>query len=169
VGGGFGLEAIGSGSFESKMIAYRSPRKTVAAWKAWAGRLKLEVYTLYLACKDPRVPRRARVLAACIVAYAFSPIDLIPDFIPVLGYVDDLILLPLGIWVALKMIPPPVLMECRGRAREITERGGPVSRKAGVVIVMLWVLLAAIAIAFFFSRLRPEWTGDTLSQGKRIW
>src|SRR5919197_4806491 len=90
--------------------------KLIERWKAWARRLKLEVHALYLAYRDPRVPWYARVFAACVVAYAFSPIDLIPDPIPVLGYLDDVIIVPLGIWLAVKMIPPDVLAECRARA-----------------------------------------------------
>ncbi len=80
-------------------------------WKQRLRQLKRETYTVYLACKDPRVPWYARVLAGCVVAYAFSPIDLIPDFIPVIGYLDDLIIVPVGIWLVLKMIPPAVLAE----------------------------------------------------------
>ena len=81
--------------------------------KRWARRLKVEVYALYLAYKDPRVPWYARAFAAVVVAYAFSPIDLIPDPIPILGYLDDLVIIPLGVALAIRMIPPPVLAECR--------------------------------------------------------
>ncbi len=81
--------------------------------KLWAGRLKAEVYALYLAYKDPRVPLYARVFAACVVGYAFSPIDLIPDPIPVLGYLDDLAIVPLGVALAVRMIPQKALDECR--------------------------------------------------------
>jgi uncharacterized membrane protein YkvA (DUF1232 family) len=89
--------------------------------KAWAGRLKTELRALYLAYGDPRVPTHARVLAIVVVAYAFSPIDLIPDPIPVLGYLDDLILIPLGIALTIRMIPPDVLAECRAKARNTEE------------------------------------------------
>jgi uncharacterized membrane protein YkvA (DUF1232 family) len=85
--------------------------------KEKARHFKSEIHALYLAYKDPRVPRAAKVFTAAVVGYALSPIDLIPDFIPVLGYLDDLVLLPLGIWLALKMIPPEVLEECRQKAR----------------------------------------------------
>ena len=112
--------------------------------KKWAGRLKTEVYALYLAYRDPRVPLYARVFAACVVGYAFSPIDLIPDPIPVLGYLDDLILIPLGVALAIRMIPEPVLAECREKAREMKDR--PVSRVAAVVVVAVWVALAALAV-----------------------
>ena len=85
-------------------------------WKARVRALKTEVRALLLARRDPRVPWRAKVVAALVVAYALSPIDLIPDFIPVLGYLDDLIILPLGILLALKMIPPDVMHDCRRKA-----------------------------------------------------
>jgi uncharacterized membrane protein YkvA (DUF1232 family) len=84
--------------------------------KRWAQRLSVEVYALYLAYKDPRVPWYARVFAAVVVAYAFSPIDLIPDPIPVLGYLDDLVIVPLGVALAIKMIPPQILAGCREEA-----------------------------------------------------
>ena len=113
--------------------------------KQWAGRLKAEVYALYLAYRDPRVPLYARVFAAGVVGYAFSPIDLIPDPIPVLGYLDDLILIPLGIALAIRMIPPPVLAECREEARRAT-RERPTNRVAATVIVTVWVSLAVLAI-----------------------
>jgi uncharacterized membrane protein YkvA (DUF1232 family) len=112
--------------------------------ESWARKLKVEVYALYLAYKDPRVPWYARVFAAVIVGYAFSPIDLIPDPVPVLGYLDDLILIPLGIALAIKMIPPPVLAECREKARNAKDR--PVSKVAAVVVVVVWFTLAALAV-----------------------
>ena len=119
--------------------------KVVERLKRWAGRLEAELYALYLAYRDPRVPRHARVFAACVVGYAFSPIDLIPDPIPVLGYLDDLVLIPLGIALAIKMIPDPVLAECREKAsRTIKER--PTNRVAAVAIVAVWLSLAALAI-----------------------
>ena len=98
------------------------------AWKEKARTLKRETYAVYLACRDPRVPWYARVFAVCVVAYAFSPIDLIPDPIPVLGYLDDLILIPLGIKLALRMIPAEVMAESREKAREIIRQGKPVNR-----------------------------------------
>ena len=89
---------------------------TLAGWKARARALKRDTYALYLACRDPRVPWYAKALAAAVVAYALSPIDLIPDFIPVLGYLDDLLLVPLGLALALRLIPAPVMAECRREA-----------------------------------------------------
>lgn len=121
-------------------------RKTIQSWKQRARQLKTEVYALYLAYKDPRVPWYARIFAACVVAYAFSPIDLIPDPIPVLGYLDDLILIPLGITLAVKMIPAPVLAECREKARAAMQDGKPVNWIAASVIIAIWLLLAVLAV-----------------------
>jgi uncharacterized membrane protein YkvA (DUF1232 family) len=116
-------------------------------WKRWAGRLKSETYALYLAYRDPRVPWYAKLFAALVVGYAFSPIDLIPDPIPVLGYLDDLILVPLGVALAVRMIPEDVLSESREKAREMVERGErPISRAAAVIIVLCWLALAVLAV-----------------------
>ena len=112
--------------------------------EAWARRLKVEVYALYLAYRDPRVSWYARVFAAVVVGYAFSPIDLIPDVVPVLGYLDDLVLVPLGVALAIKMIPPRVLAECREKARDAKDR--PVNKVAAVVIVIVWIALAVLAV-----------------------
>jgi len=117
-------------------------------WKQRARQLKVEVYALYLAYRDPRVPWYARFFAACVVGYAFSPIDLIPDPIPVLGYLDDLILIPLGVKLALAMIPAQVLAENRVKAQEIMRQGKPVNRVAAAVIIAIWLLLAALVIAW---------------------
>jgi uncharacterized membrane protein YkvA (DUF1232 family) len=118
--------------------------RTIEVWKGRARGLKTELYALYLAYKDPRVPWHARLFAACVVGYAFSPIDLIPDFVPILGYLDDLVLVPLGIALALKMIPAPVMAECRERAQAAMAGGRPVNRVAAAVIVGAWVSLAAL-------------------------
>ena len=83
------------------------------AWKKWAYSLKKNTYALYLASKDPRVPTLAKIVIGVVVAYALSPIDLIPDFIPVIGYLDDLLLLPLGIWLAIRLMPQIVWKECQ--------------------------------------------------------
>lgn len=118
----------------------------IEGWKRRARQLKQETYALYLAYRDPRTPWYARVFAACVVGYAFSPIDLIPDIIPVLGYLDDLILVPLGVAIALRMIPPPVMAECWEKARVALEQDRPTNWAAAVVIVAIWLLLAALAI-----------------------
>src|SRR3712207_1273461 len=115
--------------------------KLLERLKRWAGTLKAELYALYLAYRDPRVPWYARVFAACVVGYAFSPIDLIPDPIPILGYLDDLILVPIGITLALKMIPPEVMAECRVRAQSTTQRNKPKNWIAAGIILIIWVLL----------------------------
>jgi uncharacterized membrane protein YkvA (DUF1232 family) len=127
----------------------------VGKWKRWAGELKAETHALYLAYRDPRVPLYAKVFAALVVGYAFSPIDLIPDPIPVLGYLDDLILVPLGVALAVRMIPDDVLSESREKAREMVERGErPVSRTAATVIVLLWLALAALGVLFVVRMVR---------------
>jgi len=116
----------------------------VETWKARARQLKVDVYALYLAYKDPRTPWYAKVFTAIVVGYAFSPIDLIPDPIPVLGYLDDLVLIPLGVFLALKMIPSQVMVECRLKAREVMAQGKPVSKLAAAVIVLIWVGLVVL-------------------------
>src|SRR3712207_5553770 len=97
------------------------------SWKHHARQLKTELYALYLAYKDPRVPWYARLVAACVVGYAFSPIDLIPDPIPILGYLDDLVLVPLGIALAIRLVPPVVLAECRLQAQQEMRQDKPVN------------------------------------------
>ena len=117
--------------------------------KAQAARLKRNIAALYLAARDPRTPWYAKAFIAAVVAYALSPIDLIPDFIPILGYVDDLLLLPLGIYVAIKLIPPEIMSDCRARADAL---GGklPRSWKAGLVIAALWLIALAL-VGFYLS------------------
>ncbi len=123
-------------------------RKFIEQWKQQARQLKVEVYALYLAYRDSRVPWYARIFAACVVAYAFSPIDLIPDPIPILGYLDDLVLIPLGIKAALSMIPVEVMAESREKARELIGQDKPVNWVAAAVIIAIWLLLAAMSIIF---------------------
>ncbi|MDO7484904.1 YkvA family protein [Peribacillus frigoritolerans] len=114
--------------------------------KNWARSLKRQIFILYLACKDVRVPWYAKVYTACVVAYAFSPIDLIPDFIPILGYLDDVILVPIGIMIALKMIPKSVLTDCEVKAEEMMKNGKPKNWIVGTIIVMIWGLIIIWAI-----------------------
>ncbi len=116
--------------------------------KQRARALKAETYVLYLAARHPGTPWYAKLLVAAIVAYAFSPIDLIPDFVPVLGYLDDLILIPLGIALAIRLVPAEVLAECRARAQE---RRKLVSRVAGAVIVVIWLALAGLGLWWAWS------------------
>ena len=117
------------------------------SWRLKAKELKQETYALYLAFRDPRVPWYARLFVAAVVAYAFSPIDLIPDFIPVLGYVDDLLLVPVGIALAPKMVPEAVMDECRHKAQEVMAQGRPTNWVAAGVIVVIWVLCIALVVA----------------------
>jgi uncharacterized membrane protein YkvA (DUF1232 family) len=117
----------------------------IERWKRWAKQLKLSVYALYLAYRDPRTPWYAKLVAACVVGYAFSPIDLIPDFIPVLGYLDDLLLLPLGVALALKLIPKQVMADSRLRAAQLEAERRPVNKVAALVIVTIWLALLALA------------------------
>ena len=110
-----------------------------------------ETFALYLVARHPGTPWYAKLFVAGIVAYALSPIDLIPDFVPILGYLDDLILIPIGIAVAIRMVPPSVLTECRARAQEVMSQGKPVSRTAGAVIVVIWIALAALLAAWAYN------------------
>ncbi len=108
-------------------------------WKTKTKLIKQEIYTLYIAYGKKGVPWYAKAFGALVVAYAFSPIDLIPDFIPVLGYLDDLILLPLGISLAIKMLPKEVLLEARAEAAQRLETGHPQNWIAGGIIILLWL------------------------------
>ena len=121
-------------------------RQAIGTWQGRARLLKRETYALFLAYRDPRVPWYAKAFAAGVVAYAFSPLDLIPDFVPILGYLDDLILLPLGIALALKMIPPAVMAESRIKAQETLSGERPRNWIVGGIIVAIWLLLAALAV-----------------------
>jgi uncharacterized membrane protein YkvA (DUF1232 family) len=118
----------------------------IQKWKASARGLKQELHALYLACKDKRTPWYAKAMAACVVGYALSPIDLIPDPVPILGYVDDLILLPLGIAAVRKMIPPQVLAECRLMAQEAAAKPKPKNWIAAAVIIAIWIILTILAV-----------------------
>lgn len=115
--------------------------------------LRTEAYALFLAYKDPRVPWYARAFAICVAAYAVSPVDLVPDFIPVLGYLDDAVLIPLGVHVALKMIPGDVMAECRARARESLEGSRSAGRIAAAIVVLLWVLVAGVVVAAIVGKM----------------
>jgi uncharacterized membrane protein YkvA (DUF1232 family) len=112
--------------------------------RRWARAIKRDVVALYLSARDPCVPWYAKALAACVAAYALSPIDLIPDFIPVLGYLDDLIILPLGILLAVRLVPPDVMAELRAEADRRAAR--PTSRIAAIVIVALWLSASALLV-----------------------
>ncbi|MBA4353169.1 MAG: hypothetical protein C0409_00615 [Novosphingobium sp.] len=118
------------------------PPQPLDRLKAWARSIKIDVMALWLAARDPRVPMLAKVMAAVVAAYALSPIDLIPDFIPILGYLDDLVIVPLGILLAVRLVPAPIMHELRASAMEQAR----VTSKAGLaVIVILWCGGAALA------------------------
>ena len=120
----------------------------LARLKGWARAIKRDVHALWLAARDPRTPWYARALALGLAAYALSPIDLIPDFVPVLGYLDDAILLPLGILLAVRLVPPAVMAECRAAAAAAAAR--PVSRAAAVFIVAVWIVAAGGLLWLFW-------------------
>jgi uncharacterized membrane protein YkvA (DUF1232 family) len=126
--------------------------KPFESWSRRARDLKREVYTLYFACRDPRVPWYAKAFTVVVVAYALSPIDLIPDFIPVLGYLDEMVLIPLAVMAVRAMIPAAVLTECRQRAARL--EGKPRNWVAAAVIVAIWLGLAATALYWVASWLR---------------
>jgi uncharacterized membrane protein YkvA (DUF1232 family) len=113
--------------------------------RQWARTLKRDVLALYLAARDPRVPWYAKAVAACVAVYALSPIDLIPDFIPILGYLDDLILVPLGIWLAIRLIPPSLLAEHR-QAAMARHQPRPISWIGAAIILGLWGLVGGAIV-----------------------
>ena len=120
--------------------------KSFGSWRARVRALKKETFALYLACRHPGVPLYAKVLALIVVGYALSPIDLIPDFIPLLGYLDDMILVPLGIMIVIRMIPAEVLAECRRKAEAIVGRATRAGKIAAAVIVLIWIMTAAFVV-----------------------
>ena len=124
----------------------------ISVLKAWAQTIKTNTYALYLASRDSRVPLIAKLLIGVVVAYALSPIDLIPDFIPVLGYLDDLILLPAGIWLAIRLVPTKIWQECQAQA---IQRGDamPRSRRAAIVIIAIWLLSGTVFAAWIWHLL----------------
>ncbi|MDR6669610.1 YkvA family protein [Rhizobium sp. 1399] len=121
---------------------------TMGEWlkaaKQWARSVKRDVVALWIAAHDVRTPVVAKIVAGAIAAYALSPVDLIPDFVPVLGYLDDLIIVPIGILIAIRLIPAPLMSEFRDMAIERVQR--PVSRAGLVAVVIIWLLAAALCI-----------------------
>jgi uncharacterized membrane protein YkvA (DUF1232 family) len=115
------------------------------AWRDRVRALKRDVIAIALAARDPRVPWYAKAVAVCVVAYALSPIDLIPDFVPVLGLLDDLVLVPLGLLLVIRLIPADILAEHRAAAAAVAER--PISRAGAAAIIAIWVLAAAMLAA----------------------
>ncbi len=120
--------------------------KSFGSWKERVRVLKKETFALYLACRHPCVPWYAKVLSLIIVGYALSPIDLIPDFIPILGYLDDMVLIPLGIMIVIRMIPAEIMAECRQKSETMVGRATRAGKIAAVVIVMIWIMTAALVV-----------------------
>ena len=125
----------------SKNLTKRRIGNMLNQLKQWAKKLKKQLFILYLAYKDERVSWYTKVFTACVVAYAFSPIDLIPDFIPVLGYIDDIIIVPLGIMLALKMLPTSVIKDCTIKAEELIQNERLKNWVAGSIIIIVWLLI----------------------------
>ena len=125
--------------------------RSMGSWVVRARKFKAEAHALYMACRDPRTPWYAKAFAALVVAYAFSPIDLIPDPIPIIGHLDDVILVPLGVWIAAKMIPAEVLDECRARVAERHKLASPRSRWMVAAIITVWIAVACL-LGYFLLR-----------------
>jgi uncharacterized membrane protein YkvA (DUF1232 family) len=123
----------------------------MTTWKERARNLKRDVVAIALAVRDPRVPWYAKAVGACVVAYALSPIDLIPDFVPVIGYLDDLVLVPLGLLLMVRLIPPEILDEHRVAAAGIVER--PVSRVGAAAVIAIWGLCATLLAVWAYRDL----------------
>jgi len=128
-------------------------KRSIESLKAWAKRIKSEIYALYIAMHDPRTPTYAKYFAMLVIGYALSPVDLIPDFIPVLGLLDDLILLPLGIIALEKMIPPEVMARARQQAHKLIRSGLPASQHAAMIVVAIWALVLSSTIWWLANRL----------------
>jgi uncharacterized membrane protein YkvA (DUF1232 family) len=122
---------------------------TLHTLKATARQIKRHTMTIYFAAKDPAMPSLAKAIAVLVLAYALSPIDLIPDFIPILGYLDDLLLLPLGIWLVLRLTPPPVLEAAKLKAEKVVER--PVNYWMAALFVVIWLGLIAWFVGFVYQ------------------
>lgn len=119
--------------------------------KQWARALKGDVIAIYFASRDPRVPWYVKLLALCVAGYALSPIDLIPDFVPILGYLDDVVIVPLGVLAVVKLIPPQIMAEHRASAARVAEK--PVSRTAAAIIILVWGLSIAVVTWLAFRHL----------------
>jgi uncharacterized membrane protein YkvA (DUF1232 family) len=126
----------------------------MSAIRRWARQLKAQLLAIWLCRRHPDMPAAARLLAVFVTAYAFSPIDLIPDFIPVLGLLDDLILVPLGIWIVVRLVPPHVLAAGRAQAEAwmAARKDKPRNRTAALLIVVVWLACGSCAVAYFLAR-----------------
>jgi uncharacterized membrane protein YkvA (DUF1232 family) len=125
------------------------PKGLMCRAKTWARALRRDAHAIYLASRDPRLPWTVKLLAIAVVGYAVSPIDLIPDFIPVLGVLDDLIIVPLGIWLVIALIPEDLMQEYRAMAS--TAAQPPVSKAAAIIIVAVWISGAALLVWMTFA------------------
>lgn len=139
-------------------------RYTIEGLKLWAQIMRRDVHALYLAGKDPRVPWCAKVLAVAVAAYALSPVDLIPDFIPVLGYLDDAILIPAGVYLVIRLIPANLMTEFRKRADEIAAY--PVSRIVILVIFCLWTACVALGVVLGYRYFAD---GNEIASSRNVW
>ncbi|NYS30953.1 YkvA family protein [Pantoea sp.] len=126
--------------------------KLIADAKTWARNIKRDVHAVWLAARDPLTPLVAKVLALIVAAYAVSPIDLIPDFIPVIGYLDDLIIVPLGIMLVVRLIPPEVMREHRETAAQASER--PVSRITAGIFIVIWIVCTTVLLSQLMAAFR---------------
>lgn len=125
------------------------------SWKAKSKQLRTEIVALYLAAKHPRTPWYAKALAVLIIGYALSPIDLIPDFIPVLGYLDDVIIVPAGIALLIRIIPRDILEECRAKAQSDVSNKKHQNWVAGVIIVLVWLLAIYLMVGLIWPLISP--------------
>jgi uncharacterized membrane protein YkvA (DUF1232 family) len=137
---------IEGGFLKKKRKIFTRNISLLAKLKNRAFILKQEAYALYIAARDPRLPWVARVFMGLVLAYAFSPIDLIPDFIPVLGYLDDLVIVPFGIAISLKMVPAQVMIDARKKAADLLQQGEPTSRLGVFIVIFLWLIILAAGI-----------------------
>lgn len=128
--------------------AEHAPVKRFDRLREWARRIRRDVVAVYLAARDPATPPGVRLLAWMLAGYALSPIDLIPDFIPVLGYLDDLLIVPLGLLLVIRLLPPEVLAASRARAEALLVR--PRSRVAAAVFIAIWVAVAALCVGWLW-------------------
>ena len=138
------------------------PGARLAKLRAQTAKLKGNLFALYLAARDPRTPWYAKAFVACVVAYALSPIDLIPDVIPILGYLDDLILVPLGIYFAMKLIPPKVWAECHANAAAM-DGNLPRSWRAALFVILLWLVTLALLGYFLWETFLPGTDGKSFN------
>lgn len=128
--------------------------KWINSARQWARAIKRDVVALWIAARDPRTPIAAKIVASVVAAYALSPIDLIPDFIPVLGYLDDLVVVPLGILLAVRLIPTALMAEFRDTASR--QEGRPISRGGLIAIIGIWMVCASLISWWIWRTFSPE-------------